>query len=82
MSTRGDLLRGDHGQTLIEAALSLALLLTMLFGAIAGGMMLYTYHYLSFAARIASRLAKPPWLVAPMPSATAMPKVSSGGRTS
>jgi len=57
MSPRNGVVRGDEGQTIIEAALSLALLLIMLFGVIAGGMMLYTYHYMSFAARIASRYA-------------------------
>jgi Flp pilus assembly protein TadG len=57
MSTRNGAIRDDCGQTLVESALSVALLLTFLFGIIAGGMMLYTYHYMSFAARIASRYA-------------------------
>lgn len=50
-------LKAEHGQTLLESALSLAVLLTMLFGCIAGGLMLYTYHYLSYAARIGNRYA-------------------------
>lgn len=50
-------LNNEQGQTLIEAALSITLLLGTLFGAMAGGLMLYTYHYLSFAARIGIRYA-------------------------
>jgi len=47
----------ERGQTIIETALSLGLLLTLLFGAIAGGMVLNTYHTLSYAARLGSRYA-------------------------
>jgi len=48
---------GEQGQTLVESALSLSLLLLLLFGAIAGGMILNTYHTLSYAARLGSRFA-------------------------
>ena len=54
---RNSLPRGDRGQALVESAISIVLLLTMVFAVIAGGFMLYTYHYLSYAARIASRYA-------------------------
>jgi len=48
---------GEQGQTLLESALSISLLLLLLFGAIAGGMILNTYHTLSYAARLGSRFA-------------------------
>src|SRR5215831_4743909 len=48
---------GEQGQSLLESALSLSLLLSLLFGAIAGGMVLNTYHTLSYAARLGSRYA-------------------------
>lgn len=51
------LLHDNRGQALIESALSLALLLAVVFGVIAGGLMLYTYHYISYAARVGSRYA-------------------------
>lgn len=54
---RNDLPRDDRGQALVESAISIVLLLTMVFAVVAGGFMLYTYHYLSYAARIASRYA-------------------------
>lgn len=57
MSMRQQFLRDEHGQSMVETALSLSLLLTMLFGAMAGGYMLYTYHYLSYAARVGNRYA-------------------------
>ena len=57
MNLRRNLLQHDQGQTMVEAALSLALLLSVLFGAMFAGVMLYTYHYLSFAARIGNRYA-------------------------
>jgi Flp pilus assembly protein TadG len=57
MSSQARFMRGEGGQTMLETALSLALLLTMIFGVIAGALMLYTYHYLSYAARIGSRYA-------------------------
>jgi len=57
MTSNQSFFNNEHGQTLIEAALSLTLLLGTLFAAMAGGLMLYTYHYLSFAARVANRYA-------------------------
>jgi Flp pilus assembly protein TadG len=57
MSIHKDLKSGDDGVTLVEAALSISLLLTMVFGIIAGGYMLYAYHYISYAARLGTRYA-------------------------
>jgi len=57
MSLQRSFLRNDGGQTIVESALSLTLLLGMLFGAMFGGLMLYTYHYLSFVARVGNRYA-------------------------
>jgi Flp pilus assembly protein TadG len=51
------LMFSDQGQTLVETALSLGLLLTMILGVIEGALMLTTYHYLSYAARQGSRYA-------------------------
>lgn len=52
-----DLKSADHGMSLVEAALSVSLLLTLAFGVIAGGYMLYIYHYISYAARLGTRYA-------------------------
>jgi len=57
MSVRRKLTRGEHGTTLIEAAISITLLLSLIFGIMAGGLMLYTYHFLSYAARAGCRYA-------------------------
>lgn len=57
MTIRKNIMHAEEGQSTVETALSLALLLTMLFGALAGGLMLYTYHYLSYAARVGNRYA-------------------------
>jgi Flp pilus assembly protein TadG len=57
MRRRPVLLEAEDGQTLVEAALSMSLMLTMLFGIMTGGWMLYTYHYLSYAARVGARYA-------------------------
>ena len=54
---RKNLRFGEEGQSLIESALSLSLLLLLLFGVIAGGLILNTYHSLSYAARLGSRYA-------------------------
>ena len=55
--SKNSLVDGDRGQTLVECALSIAVLLAIILKVIAGGLMLYTNHYLSFAARIGSRYA-------------------------
>ena len=47
----------EQGQALVENALSLTLLLTMLLGVIQGARMFTAYHNLSYAARIGSRYA-------------------------
>jgi Flp pilus assembly protein TadG len=51
------LVRGEYGSTLVEAALSITLLIGMMIGVMAGGFMLYTYHFLSYAARNGARYA-------------------------
>lgn len=49
--------RGEHGYALVEAALSLVLLLTLVFGIMEVSMALYTYHFISDAAREGTRYA-------------------------
>jgi Flp pilus assembly protein TadG len=49
--------RSERGATLVESALVIILLLTLLFGIIAFGHALYTYHFVSHAAREATRWA-------------------------
>jgi Flp pilus assembly protein TadG len=51
------LLRDDQGQSTLETALVLLLLILMLFSLVEGGRVLYTYHYLAYAARRGSRYA-------------------------
>lgn len=48
---------GEEGQTIVELALSIALLLLLLFAVIEGGLVLNTYHTLSYASRLGSRYA-------------------------
>jgi Flp pilus assembly protein TadG len=50
-------LSGEQGQSLVEVAVSLVVLLIMILGVMEGGWLLYTYHYLSYAARQGSRYA-------------------------
>jgi Flp pilus assembly protein TadG len=57
MSVRRTFLRSERGTSLVEAALSTSLLLGLLFGAMLSGYMLYTYHFLSYAARAGARYA-------------------------
>ena len=49
--------RDEQGQALVENALSLILLLTMLLAVIQGARMFNAYHNLSYAARVGSRYA-------------------------
>jgi Flp pilus assembly protein TadG len=49
--------RGETGSALVEFALVVIIFLTMLFGIIDFGRALYTYHFLSNAARTATRWA-------------------------
>lgn len=49
--------RGEYGSSLVEHALVLTLLLTVLFAIIDFGRALYTYHFVSNAAREATRWA-------------------------
>jgi Flp pilus assembly protein TadG len=51
------LISGEQGSTIIETAVSITVLLTMIIGVMVGGLMVYTYHYLSYAARVGSRYA-------------------------
>lgn len=50
-------LRGESGGTLVETALSMTLLLSLIFGIIEVGLMLYSYHFISNAAREGTRYA-------------------------
>ena len=50
-------LNEEQGQTIIEAAFAFLLLLLVVFCIIEGGWLLYTYHYMSYAARQGSRYA-------------------------
>src|SRR5215831_5671449 len=47
----------DRGQSMAEAALAFSLLLLIAFAIIEGSRLLYTYHYLAYAARQGSRYA-------------------------
>ena len=50
-------LGSESGGTLVETAISLSLLFLFMFGIIEGGLAVYSYHYLSHAARQGSRYA-------------------------
>lgn len=62
-------LRGDRGNTLVETAFSIAILLTLLVGIMECGLLVYSYHFISNAAREGARYAivrgstwaNPPW---------------------
>jgi Flp pilus assembly protein TadG len=49
--------RGEAGQTLVETALSISVLLAVLFGVLETSMLVYTYHFISDAAREGTRYA-------------------------
>lgn len=49
--------RDERGNTLVETALSVTILLGLIFGSMEMFMALYSYHYVSYAAREASRWA-------------------------
>ncbi len=51
------LIRSEHGATLIETALSFAIVLSMTIGIMEIGLALYSYHFVSEAARDATRYA-------------------------
>jgi Flp pilus assembly protein TadG len=51
------IMRDEQGGTLLETALTISILLSLVFGAIEVGLMLYTYHFVSYAAREATRFA-------------------------
>jgi Flp pilus assembly protein TadG len=48
---------GEEGSAIFETALALTILLTSMFGIIETGLMLYTYHFISEAAREGTRYA-------------------------
>lgn len=48
---------GEHGSALIETALCLSVLLTLMFGLMQTSLELYAYHYISEAAREGTRYA-------------------------
>lgn len=62
-------LRSDTGSTLVESALSITILLTLLIGIMEGCLLIYSYHFISNAAREGTRYAivrgatwgTPPW---------------------
>jgi Flp pilus assembly protein TadG len=47
----------EQGQALVEMALAAVLFFAMLFGVIWSGLMLYTYHYISYVAHATTRYA-------------------------
>lgn len=49
--------RGEEGSVILETAMSSIILLTFLFGAIEAGFALYSYHFISEAAREGTRYA-------------------------
>ena len=50
-------LRGDSGSTLVETAFSIVILLTLVFGIIEATLAVYSYHFISNAAREGARYA-------------------------
>lgn len=62
-------LRSDTGSTLVETALSITILLTLIIGIMEGCLLVYSYHFISNAAREGTRYAivrgstwsQPPW---------------------
>ena len=62
-------LRGDRGGTLVETALSIAILLALVIGIMEVCLTIYSYHFISNAAREGTRYAivrgstwtQPPW---------------------
>jgi Flp pilus assembly protein TadG len=54
---RGHRLRDEEGQSIVETAMSLTILLTFMFGVWAVGLALYSYHFVSEAAREGTRYA-------------------------
>jgi Flp pilus assembly protein TadG len=50
-------LHGEEGQSLVETAISALGVLTLFFGVMEISLSLYTYHFLSDAARLATRYA-------------------------
>lgn len=49
--------RNEAGQTLVETALSITVLLIVLFGVLETSLLVYTYHFISEAAREGTRYA-------------------------
>ncbi len=49
--------KDEHGSVMVETALSLAMWLTLVFGMMLAGLELYSFHYISEAARLGTRFA-------------------------
>jgi Flp pilus assembly protein TadG len=49
--------RDEHGSAILETALSMIILISFLFGVMEMGLALYTYHFISEAAREGTRYA-------------------------
>ncbi|MGO8720235.1 MAG: TadE/TadG family type IV pilus assembly protein [Acidobacteriaceae bacterium] len=49
--------RGEQGAAMVEMALSMVILVTIIFGVMEGCLALYSYHFVSDAAREGSRFA-------------------------
>jgi Flp pilus assembly protein TadG len=50
-------MRGEEGSVLVESVLSIIILLTFLFGVMEAGLAIYSYHFISEAAREGTRYA-------------------------
>ena len=51
------LITNENGQSIVEAAVSMGLLLCMVIGVMEGGWLLYAYHYTAYTAREGARWA-------------------------
>jgi Flp pilus assembly protein TadG len=49
--------RGEEGQTIVETAMSIIILMTFMFGVMEGSLAVYSYHFISEAAREGARYA-------------------------
>jgi Flp pilus assembly protein TadG len=70
---RGTFRRRERGSSLVEQALILTFLLSMLFAIIDFGRAMYTYHFVSNAAREASRWASVRGITTSLPGGAASP---------
>jgi hypothetical protein len=54
---RPPFVKDEHGSVMVETAMSLAVWLTLVFGLMLLGLELYSYHFISEAARLGTRFA-------------------------